>query len=266
MGGQSAGPQHTEAETVRGAAGLGLGKGPGRNGDGHSGARRSPPAPQRGSPCRLLLRPPFSRETPEFFPFVPSAAPTAAARPGWQQRRRPREEGSVQGAAREGVDPGQRRPDRPPRPSRPRASPASLSAAVSSGPGEPEVLPLSRSGMGLRGRLGLKPSCWREQVAKNKKTWQGTKPPALAPSTVRTPFFGPTHIYAIWEKLWRRRNLSSSKSFGDTPPPPPRPPLSLTLTPYSEVRIGGNPIFGITLEKLLAPENSLRVGSILGLW
>jgi hypothetical protein len=34
MGGQSAGPQHTEAETVRGAAGSGLGKGPGKDGDG----------------------------------------------------------------------------------------------------------------------------------------------------------------------------------------------------------------------------------------
>ncbi|KAG8515167.1 General vesicular transport factor p115 [Galemys pyrenaicus] len=33
MGGQSAGPQHTEAETVRGATGPRLGKGPGRNGD-----------------------------------------------------------------------------------------------------------------------------------------------------------------------------------------------------------------------------------------
>lgn len=94
-----------------------------------------------------------------------AAASLSAAGParGW----------SVQGAAREGVGPGQGWPDRLPRPSRPRASPrsASLFAGVSSGRVEPEVrLPLSRSGMGLSGGLGLKPSCRRELVAKNKKT------------------------------------------------------------------------------------------------
>lgn len=51
MGGQSAGPQHTEAETVRGAAGPGLGKGPGRNRDGgHRGPEVIPCAsPWAGS-------------------------------------------------------------------------------------------------------------------------------------------------------------------------------------------------------------------------
>lgn len=47
MGGQSAGPQHTEAETVRGAAGPRLGKGPGRDGGGGLGSpevtSRAPP-------------------------------------------------------------------------------------------------------------------------------------------------------------------------------------------------------------------------------
>lgn len=52
MGGQSAGPQHTEAETVRGAAGPGLGKGPGRNWDGGLGGPEvtSRASPWAGSP------------------------------------------------------------------------------------------------------------------------------------------------------------------------------------------------------------------------
>lgn len=126
MGGQSAGPQHTEAETVRGAAGPGLGKGPGRNGD---GGLRGPEVTSRAPPWVHMPPPPLSRNPPSYSLSSLSAAPThrgvsarltaaaslSAAGParGW----------SVQGAAREGVDPGQGWPDRLPRPSRPRASP-----------------------------------------------------------------------------------------------------------------------------------------------
>lgn len=66
MGGQSAGPQHTEAETVRTAAGPGLGKGPGRNGDGGLGDPEvtsfSRPTLGRESLASLpLLKPPRAR-------------------------------------------------------------------------------------------------------------------------------------------------------------------------------------------------------------
>lgn len=87
MGGQSAGPQHTEAETVRGAVDLGLGKGPGRNRDGGIGVPEVTSRAPRwagGFTRRLPLCLP-SPESPEFFPSAPSAAPTAAARPCGKQ-------------------------------------------------------------------------------------------------------------------------------------------------------------------------------------
>lgn len=84
MGGQSAGPQHTEAETVRGAAGPGLGKGPGRNRDGgHGGPEVSPPPPSvtvgRESTCRLPFCPRASLPLlkPASYSLTPAAQPPA---------------------------------------------------------------------------------------------------------------------------------------------------------------------------------------------
>lgn len=163
MGGQSAGPQHTEAETVRERRVWDLGRVRAGTETEDSGVRRSPPAPHRGSTCCLPLCLPFSPETSGLLlPYVPSAVPTTAARPC---RLQPRPEApqarrggwSVDGTAREGIYPGQRWPDQ---------SPTSVEATglslfpFSTGREESEVLlPLSRSGMGLWGRLGLNPSC-----------------------------------------------------------------------------------------------------------
>lgn len=78
MGGQSAGPQHTEAETVRGARRVrDLGRvraGTGRRTRGPGGD--FPRATVgRGSTCRLSLSFPFSPETPELFPYAPAQPP-----------------------------------------------------------------------------------------------------------------------------------------------------------------------------------------------
>ena len=82
MGGQSAGPQHTEAETVRGAAGPGLGKGPGGNRDGgHRGPEVTPlrVTVGRESTCRLLFCPraSFPLLKPASYSLTPAAQPPA---------------------------------------------------------------------------------------------------------------------------------------------------------------------------------------------
>lgn len=81
MGGQSAGPQHTEAETVRAAAGPGLGKGPGRNRDGGHGGPEVPPCVTAGreSTCRLPFCPraSFPLLKPASYSLTPAAQPSA---------------------------------------------------------------------------------------------------------------------------------------------------------------------------------------------
>lgn len=155
MGGQSAGPQHTEAETVRGAADLGLGK----EGSGQERGRRTPrghlprPTVGRGSTCRLPFCLP-SPETPELFPYAPSAAPhrggsalRTAAAGGW----------SVGGTAGKGSIQGRGGTTYLTRPSRPRASPSLLFAGVSTGREEPEVLaPSLEVWNGELGKTGFK--------------------------------------------------------------------------------------------------------------
>lgn len=168
MGGQSAGPQHTEAETVRGARWV---RDFGRVRAGTGRKIRGPggdfprPAVGWGFACCLSLCLPFSAETPELFPYAPSAAPpprgvsarlTAAAPQAPQARRGGWSSGS---AARQGLDSGHRWLDLSPVPLG--ASGPCLLSPVSPGREEPEVLlPPSQPGIGHRGRLqGLKPSC-----------------------------------------------------------------------------------------------------------
>lgn len=111
------------------------------------------PTVGRGSTCRLPFCLP-SPETPELFPYAPSAAPhrggpalrTAAAR-GW----------SVGGTAGKRSIQGRGGTTYLTRPSRPRASPSLLFAGVSTGREEPEVLaPSLEVWNGELGKTGFK--------------------------------------------------------------------------------------------------------------
>lgn len=130
MGGQSAGPQHTEAETVRERRVWDLGRVRAGTETEDSGVRRSPPAPHRGSTCCLPLCLPFSPETSGLLlPMSLAQSPPRRLGPADCSRvpklRRPGEEGgpwmvppgkgSIQG--RGGLT-------SLPRPSRPQASPS----------------------------------------------------------------------------------------------------------------------------------------------
>lgn len=164
MGGQSAGPQHTEAETVRGAAGPGLGKGPGRNWDGGLGgpevtsraslgreSKRLLPLCPRAflrllKPASYFLTPPAKPPARRLGPADNSSAGRLVVVRGWC---RPGSHRSGAAVARAVSHAPRGRGPVPP------VSPVSTLAV------RKVQLPPSRSGMGLWGRRqeGLKPSC-----------------------------------------------------------------------------------------------------------